>query len=311
MKLETRAIKCIHVGYEADFTYRYFDPTEKKIIITRNVRFDEMKNYFETEQNYNELDQVIANNESDLQSVGTASEGALKVGDDEANVAVGQIEAFNYKQAISGPDAGKWREALNHEYKSLIDNETWQLEDLPADRRAITSKWVYKIKYGPNNTIARYRARLVARGFTRRAGIDYTETFSPVVRMESIRMLLVVANQLKLKMLQIDVKTAFLNRTLEETMHMSRPEGYENGSRVCKLNKSIHGLKQSCLAWNECFTKFLREFKMQPLKSDCCVFVNTHDDVNATLIVCIYVDDGLSVPMRAYRGRESNGSQSH
>lgn len=294
VKVETRAVKGIHVGYEADFTYRFFDPAQKKIIVTLNVQFDEANDYYTNEQTYNDLDQVIADDEGDLESADDASEGAPEVEDGEAMVAMGHFEPLTYKQAISCADAKEWCDAVDEEYRSLIENNTWTLEDLPPDRRAVSCKWVFKLKYAPDNSIARYKARLVARGYTQREGIDFTETFSPVVRMESVRMLLVIANQLDMQILQIDVKTAFLNGELEESIFMTQPEGYvKERGKVCRLQRSIYGLKQWSLQWNKCFTNFLRRFSMRPLKSDTCVFVNANNKCGVTLIICIHVDDGL------------------
>lgn len=222
--------------------------TQHKIIVTRNVQFDETCDYYTNEQTYNDLDQVIADDEVDLESADDASEGALEVEDSETMVATGHFEPLTYKQAISCADAKEWCDAMDEEYRSLIENNTWTLEDLPSGRRAVSCKWVFKLKYAPDNSIARYKARLVARGYTQQEGIGFTETFSPVVRIESVRMLLVIANQLDMQILQIDVKTAFLNGELEQSIFMTQPEGYvKERGKVCRLQRSIYGLRQSSL----------------------------------------------------------------
>lgn len=168
--------------------------------------------------------------------------------------------------------------------------------ELPIDRKAISCKWVFKLKH-KNGQVDRYKARLVARGFTQQHGIDYFETFSPVVRKETIRILLIIANQLDLLITQIDVKTAFLNGKINEKIYMEQPQGYNKSNLVCKLHKSLYGLKQASMEWNKCFTDFLIAFNLKPLSRDSCVFVNKSCNLNRKeepiLIICIYVDDGL------------------
>lgn len=181
---------------------------------------------------------------------------------------------------------------------SLSKNKTWILVKLPEGRKAIDCKWVSKIKYKTNGSVNRYKARLCARGFTQRYGIDYRETYSPVVRMDSVRTLLAIAAQFDLDILQIDVKTAFLHGLLEEEIFMSQPEGFAKGNYVCKLQKALYGLKQASRSWNQCFTKFLKQFDLVPLASDGCVFATRNCclencNANELLNICIYVDDGL------------------
>ncbi len=143
-----------------------------------------------------------------------------------------------YEEAISSSNCDNWKEAMEQEMKSLRDNHTWDLVELPRDRKTVGSKWIYKIK--------RYKARLVAQGYTKNFGIDYDETFCPVVRMESFLTILASAIQKDLKLHQIDVTTAFLNGELEEEVYMKQPQGFilEGQEKlVCRLNKSIYGLR--------------------------------------------------------------------
>lgn len=137
------------------------------------------------------------------------------------------------------------------EYSSLLQNKTWTLVDKPANQKVIDNKWVYKIKKNPNDDDKRYKARLVVRGFTQQYGIDYQETFSPVVRFTSLPAILAVAAERGLLMKQFDVKTAFLNGDLDEMVYMKQPIGFDDKSgRVCKLQKSLYGLKQASRCWN-------------------------------------------------------------
>ena len=126
--------------------------------------------------------------------------------------------------------------------KSLKENEVWEMVELPKDRKTVGSKWVYKLKSGPDGSIERYKARLVAQGFSQKYGTDYDETFCPVVRLESLRTMIALAVQHGLKLHQIDVTTAFLNGKLDEEVYMRQPEGFVATGQehlVCKLKRSI------------------------------------------------------------------------
>ena len=134
---------------------------------------------------------------------------------------------------------------MEKEMESLKENEVWELTTIPPGKKAISSKWVYKVKTNSDSSIERYKARLVARGFDQRFGSGYDETFCPVVRMESLRTLIAFSTQCGLELHHVDVHTAFLNGTLQEEVFMKQPMGYEMKGKVCKLQKSIYGLKQS------------------------------------------------------------------
>ena len=128
------------------------------------------------------------------------------------------------------------------EMQSLEENSAWDLVELPEGKRAKGNKWVYKVKTGADGLIERYKARLVAQGFSQKYGDDYDEMFCPVVRLESLRVLIALAVQYGLKLHQVDVTTAFLNGELEEEVYMRQPEGFVTQGKehmVCKLNKSI------------------------------------------------------------------------
>ena len=129
---------------------------------------------------------------------------------------------------------------------------------LPPGRKTVGSKWVFKKKTGADGSVQRYKARLVAQGYTQKYGTDYDETFCPVVRQESLRLLIALSVQYDLKLHQVDVATAFLNGTLEEEVFMRQPEGFEVKGKehlVCRLKKSIYGLKQSPRCWNTTLDK--------------------------------------------------------
>ena len=150
------------------------------------------------------------------------------------------------------------------------------------------------MKYNADGTVERYKTRLVAKGFTQKAGIDYEETFSPVVRYTSIRTLLAVVNQLDLELHQMDVSTAFLNGELSEDIYMSQPEGYiQKGKEklVCKLNKSLYGLKQASRCWYNTLDQFLKESGHKQCEADSCIYLK---QVGAQYTyIAVYVDDLL------------------
>lgn len=130
-----------------------------------------------------------------------------------------------YKEALSCGDAPKWIGALKEEHGSLMDNETWELTTLPPDRETVENKWLFDFKPGYEGVPPRYKCRLVARGFTQRYGVDYGDTYSPVVKYSALRVVLSLVAVLDLEMLQLDVKTAFLNGVLQEEIYMDQPEG--------------------------------------------------------------------------------------
>ncbi len=140
---------------------------------------------------------------------------------------------------------------MDEEMGVITEMGTYTKEDLPAGRDTIGCKWVFLKKYDEDGNISRYKARLVAQGYSQIPGVDYTETFAPVVRLESVHATLGIAAIKDLKISQMDVKGAYLNGELEEEIYMRQPEGYDDGSgRVCRLHKTLYGLKQSGCKWN-------------------------------------------------------------
>lgn len=192
------------------------------------------------------------------------------------------------------PDAHLWKLAIQDEYESLIKNRTWSISDLPKGRTPIKSRWVFKIKPGVNGSTPRYKARLVAKGFSQRMGIDYSETFSPVVKYDTLRVILSFVAALDLEVSQLDVKTAFLHGELDEEIYLQQPQGYiEPGKEnlVCRLHKSLYGLKQASRVWNRHFDTFLKKFGLNPSDADPCLYLRHYQGEFA--LVIIWVDDGL------------------
>lgn len=145
-----------------------------------------------------------------------------------------------------------WRAAMDAEFGALLKNKTWHLVPPQQGKNVIDCKWVYKIKKKPDGMIDRYKARLVAKGFKQRYGIDYEDTFSPVVKAATIRLVLSIAMSRGWTLRQLDVQNAFLHGVLEEEVFMKQPPGYAHKDAphyVCKLDKSLYGLKQAPRAW--------------------------------------------------------------
>lgn len=197
-------------------------------------------------------------------------------------------EPRTVKQALSNPD---WLAAMKEEYSALMKNNTWSLVKLPSTRKAIGYKWVYRIKENPDGTINKYKARLVAKGFHQQYGFDFKETFSPVVKPVTIRIILTLALTFRWDIKQIDINNVFLHGHLNEEIYMLQPPGFEasDKSLVCKLNRSLYGLKQGRRAWYERLTSALLQFGLVASKCDPSLFTYTYEGNH--LYVLVYVDD--------------------
>jgi transposase InsO family protein len=204
---------------------------------------------------------------------------------------------LNYNQAIVSPNSGKWKLAMDSEINSLHSNQTWKLVRLPPPRKAIKVRWVYDLKYNSDGSIERYKARLVAKGFTQKEGIDYTETFSPVVKSASLRIILTIACKWDYELKQFDVETAFLNAKLNEEIYVEQPDGYAMKGKenwVYLLNKSLYGLKQASHDWYEDLNRTLiKKLGYTRSVNDQCVYYRL-SRTNKMMYITVYVDDGTS-----------------
>ena len=190
-----------------------------------------------------------------------------------------------------------WRNAMKEEYDSLVNNDTWELVELPPGRKAIRCKWVYKIKQNSDGTIAKYKARLVAKGFTQKEGIDFNETYAPVTKMTTIKSLISIATIEEMNIKQMDFSTAFLNSDLAEEIYMVQPAGFEfegeNGrTLVCKLKRALYGLKQAGRNWNKMLDKWLKEYGFIASQIDPCLYILRRN--GSILMLAVYVDDIIS-----------------
>ena len=207
---------------------------------------------------------------------------------------VDTYEPVNYADAMSSDEADLWKIAIKEEYDSLLQNKTWSLTKLPAGRIAIKSKWVFKVKHAANGSAPRYKARLVAKGFSQRPGIDFEETYAPVIKHNTLRVILALTAAQDLELSQLDVKTAFLYGELDEEIYLQQPEGFVAAGKedhVCKLHKSLYGLKQASRVWNRHFDGFLKLFGLKQSKADSCLYM-CHNR-NEFAYMAIWVDDGL------------------
>ena len=329
-KFDAKARKCIFMGYSRETKgYRLYDPIRQKILHSRDVRFNEEKKIdYEDDKEADENRRVVPDEtrrvildlpcEPDQESLDVTDDKAAELtvrkstrernqtkfyGVERSHLSF-QNEPVSYEEATISSDNSKWIKAMESEMKSLNDSDVWDIVPLPSGKKAVGSKWVYKIKTGADGTIERYKARLVAQGFTQQYGADYDETFSPVVRMEPFRVLIALSVQYGFKLHHVDVTTAFLNGDLEEEVYMKQPKGFategEEGS-VCKLKKSLYGLKQSSRCWNTTLDCHLKEMGFSQSTSDPCIYVDTGGD---GFCIGVYVDDMILAGPTDHRMRE-------
>ena len=201
-------------------------------------------------------------------------------------------EPQSYQEAIESEDAVEWKKATDKEYQSLIDNKTWVKVKLPNGRSPIGCKWVYKLKLNQRGEIERYKARLVAKGYSQKEGIDYFETFAPVLKYKSLRILLSLAAIMDMEVKQMDVETAFLNAEIKEEVYMKQPEGFSDGdpSNVYRLLKTLYGTKQAPHEWNNTLNEFILSLGFTRCKSDTCTYIK-FSRTNQPIIIGIFVDD--------------------
>jgi histone deacetylase 1/2 len=198
-------------------------------------------------------------------------------------------EPRNFRAALGVPH---WRTTMEQEFEALLRNNTWHLVPPSCGVNVIDSKWIFKVKRHANGQVERYKARLVAKGFKQRYGLDYEDTFSPVVKPTTIRLLLSLAVSRGWFLRQLDVQNAFLHGVLEEEVFMRQPPGFEDPQRphhLCRLEKALYGLKQAPRAWHARLGAVLRQHGFVPSTADTSLFICQRPDVTTYLLV--YVDD--------------------
>ncbi|KAJ9560030.1 hypothetical protein OSB04_005190 [Centaurea solstitialis] len=323
-KLKPKSDKCFFVGYpKTTVGYYFYNPEENKVFVARNGKFLEEK-FLSLENTRKDVDLQVVDEESTtpvvepeiqhnnvepqskpIEEVQTQdlrrSSRVRQEPDRYLGFLVSQDsgdlnEPTSYGEAVSGSESEQWQEAMKAEMQSMYDNQVWELTDLPQHCKAVGRKWVFKKKTDMDGKVHTFKARLVAKGFTQTHGIDYDETFSPVAMLKSIRILMAISAYFNYEIWQMDVKTAFLNGKLTEDVYMEQPEGFEdpkNPDKVCKLLKSIYGLKQASRSWNLHFDERIKEFGFTKSKFEPCVYTKFSGSIVTFLV--LYVDDILLI----------------
>ncbi|KAK8589956.1 hypothetical protein V6N12_024343 [Hibiscus sabdariffa] len=302
IKLEPRSHKCIFVGYPKETKeYYFFNSKENKVFVARtgvflekeflsskrdrrNIELEEVQQQQVTEPEVEQTSQIVEENSTNLEkqplrrSTRERHEperyGFLVTTHGDV-ILVDQDEPKTYQEAVLSPDSKKWLEAMRSEMDSMSNNQVWTLVEPPEGIKPIGCKWVFKKKTDMDGNVQTYKGRLVAKGFRQIHGIDYDETFSPVAMFKSIQILLAIAAFHDYEIWQMDVKTAFLNGKLEENVYMTQPEGFvtlENAGNVCKLQRSIYGLKQASRRWNLRFNDAIKVFGFIRNEDEPCVY---------------------------------------
>ncbi|GKB30528.1 retrotransposon protein, putative, ty1-copia subclass [Tanacetum coccineum] len=340
-KLEPRSIKCIFIGYPKEtMGYSFYYPPENKVLVARNAEFlenslinqeasgsledleiiqeEDTHPSIDTSLNHEEDDLEIDEPQSDIIPIRRSTRtrrptDRMCLYIDAEEHELGDLgEPANYKAALLDPKSDNRLNAMNVEMQSMKDNEVWVLVELPPNGKTIGSKWLFKKKTDMDGAVHTYKARLVAKGYTQTPRIDYEETFSPVADIRAIRILIAIAAYYDYEIWQMDVKTDFLNGYLNEEVYMEQPEGFVNPKypkRVCKLKRSIYGLKQASRQWNKRFNDEIKKFGFTQNRDEPCVYLKASGS-NVTFLI-LYVDDilimGNSIPMlqdvKSYLGR--------
>ena len=204
------------------------------------------------------------------------------------------IEPENFENAINSEQKDKWLEAMKTEIESLNETQTWDLVPKEKGQNIIPGRWVYKTKHDSNGNIDKFKARYVAKGFKQIEGIEYSDTFAPTSKPETFKILLALSAIENFFLKQMDVKSAYLHPKIDEEVYLEQPKGFEkldsNGNKlVCKLKKSIYGLKQAAKNWYQELSNFLIQQGFEKSKLDYCLFLKNKEDEK--LYVLTWVDD--------------------
>lgn len=277
-KLDAKSKPCIFVGYsETQKAYRFWCPEKEKIIFNRDVIFceeddlmipnnfpaaqkktsDEIAPYTSLQQKENSGVSVPSGDDNHSRTSGSSDhrnpirlrrQAIPRSSLHALSAEITPIEPLNYEDAISPINALLWKQAMEKEMTALNRIHTWTLTPLPKGRSAIKCRWTFKLKHTVDGSIERYKACLVVKGFSQRPGIDYDQTFSPIVKYDSLRAILAVTAVEDLELFQLDVPIAFLHGELKEEVYLAQPEGHiisRQESQVYRLHKSLYGLKQA------------------------------------------------------------------
>ncbi|GJZ47672.1 zinc finger, CCHC-type containing protein [Tanacetum coccineum] len=320
-KLKQRSVKCIFIGYPKEtMGYYFYFPPENKIVVARYAEFFEKRlisqeisgRAVDLEEIQEEEDttpsEITSNIPQEVEGFEPPQEDVIPIRRSERthrapnrlclNVEVeehslGDLnEPTSYKAAMLDLESNKWIDAMNAEIQSMMDNMVWVLVDLPLGCKTVRSKWLFKKKTDMDGIVHVYKARLVVKGYTQLYGVDYEEMFSLVADIRAIRILISIASYYDYEIWQMDVKIAFLNGYLDEEIYMVQPEGFVNPNhlrKVCKLQRSIYGLKQASRSWNKRFDEEIKRFGFAQNLDESCVYQKASGS-NVTSLI-LYVDD--------------------
>jgi transposase InsO family protein len=319
-KLQPKSTPGIFIGYcSGSNGYRFYDPENRKVLESRDAIFLDQDTPRRAKRPRVEL---LVDNSGHSENISNTEE-PNPIEQDEPSTSMprrsgrnaqtpsylddyftflGEVhskasleeEPKSFKQAMGSPESSLWMEAMQEELNSMKKNNVWELVNLPNNRKTIGSKWIFKRKRNASGLVEKYKARLVAKGYTQREGIDFVETFSPVAKFTSIRILSALTAYFDLELHQMDVKTAFLNGYLEEEIYMVQPDGFVekgNEDKVCKLNRSIYGLKQASRQWYKLFDNAITSYGFSMTEEDHCIYLKIVGE--SFVMLSLYVDDIL------------------
>ena len=193
---------------------------------------------------------------------------------------------------MASKEREKWLAAEQKEIDSITKKEVLEAAVLPSGKKLLKTKWVYKLKHGAEGELKSFKVRLVACGYAQVYGVDFDETYSPVARLTSLRFVFAIAAQIRLKVHQMDVETAFLNASVTEEIYIKPPEGFPiDGAHNCfRLRKALYGLKQSPREWYNNVNLFLHQINFKRLVSEHCLYFRQDED-GSICVISLYVDD--------------------
>src|SRR4051812_10294751 len=330
-KLDAKSVHCVFLGYQKGVKgFKLWDPKANKVVISRDVVFDEkamvqrtqgeetrtpesssgdehaVQVELEAQERDDTTHEVEGPNSERVEHRGIATDRPRRTIRPPDRYGFGELVSYalitssgdpsSFQEATCSQEREKWMGAMVEEIESLHKNQTWDLVELPKGKKAIECKWVYRKKEAvAEKKGEKFKARLVAKGYSQRQGEDYDEIFSPVVRHTSIRVVLALVAHADMELEQMDVKTAFLHEDLEEQIYMVQPEGFSHPGQenlVCKLKKSLYGLKQSPRQWYKRFDAYMIRIGYRRCEYDCCVYTRVLDD-GSSIFLLLYVDDML------------------
>jgi len=358
-KLDDKSQKCVLLGVSDESkAYKLFNPITKKVIVSRDVVFEEEKSWnwsddseknkadtadtldweervtqedeheqapqdttIRTDGNQSASESITEHIETESAASGRATrirKPPLWMTDYETNMLVEEDEGLLAMMIADSADpqtfeeawtSQRWREAMKVEMEAIEKNNTWQLVDPPKGVIPVGIKWVFKTKFNEDGQVEKYKARLVAKGYSQRYGIDYTEVFAPVARLDTVRLLLALAAQSAWDVFQLDVKSAFLHGDLQEEIYVQQPAGFIQKGRetqVYRLQKALYGLKQAPRAWYSKIETYFAKEKFNRCSSEHTLFTKTSQ--GNILIVSLYVDDLLFTGNNKYMCEEFKSS---